>query len=77
MKSLCSAAENWNTNGYTAVVNARLRKLLIDGVIGCEDDRGPIRKPLKPVRQALSLTIMIYAYIDIGGHMLSITEQSC
>lgn len=45
MKSLCGAAENWNTNGYTAAVNASLQKLLIDGVIGSEDDHGPIIKP--------------------------------
>lgn len=45
MKSLCGAAENWNTNGY----NVSLRNLLIDGVIGGEYNRGPIRKPLKSV----------------------------
>lgn len=49
MKSLCGAAENWNTNGYTAAVNGSLWKLLLDGVIGSEDDRGPTVKRLKPV----------------------------
>lgn len=44
-----ASAENWNTNGYSTTVNARLRKLLINEVIGGVDDRGPIIKPLKPV----------------------------